>query len=264
MEKKRKRTNNKDFFKFFSKMEANSVISNFSYSIVSLEGWGSAVLTWTIFHKNKSIIIESDKKWNINISKLACYLGQSWQRWVDENESIHLQHDPRFGHERFRHGNFGYCWVSWESAIKVLQTWDLSLANKLCAIYEQYKFKDIKPKKIWKSFSFVNKGPCLYCFTINGVNKVGFSKNVEARIRSGHISTVWKLTLNWVVFIDQALFVEDAIKGAFSHCRVGCEHYATSSVTLLLFIRDYCALMEFDNSEVPTDDLKKFNESLNK
>lgn len=39
------------------------------------------IIKLEIYHENKTIIIERDKDWNINITPLTKYLGKNWQDW---------------------------------------------------------------------------------------------------------------------------------------------------------------------------------------
>ena len=84
------------------------------------------IIKLEIYHENKTLIIERDKDWNINITPLAKYLGKNWQDWYKYHKKKVRYFEAQSDMKQIVYttpGRYGSTWITFELATQVLNTW---------------------------------------------------------------------------------------------------------------------------------------------
>jgi hypothetical protein len=236
------------------------------------------IIKLEIYHENKSIIIERDKNWNINITSLAKSLGKNWQDWYKYHKKKVQYFEVQSGTKqivRATAGRYGSTWITFELATQVLNTWSNSFAYQLSCLHKSYVISlqkqvfqldlFIKNQKKRKRRYLMGKGPCIYCYTTNGLRKIGFSSGIHQRIKS-HETSVGKFVFNWIFFMEHAKKVEEAIYGRFLYPEErpmnNRDHFFTSAEKLKEFVISYSKLMNYSYKEIADEELKLYADSV--
>ena len=211
------------------------------------------------------MLLERDENWNINITKVSKFFNKRWSNWRYDNKATissletFLKCKVIISATRGRNGS---TWLVYELAVLVLNAWSFDAALQLTNYYKEAYLENLKKRK--KRFSF-QKGPCIYCYSTNGFNKVGVSDGTYGRIKN-HKSSVAAFSFNWVIFLSEARDVERALKNRFlfpdDRPANNREHYSASADNLKGFIISYCRLLKYPIKELSELDLKTFQKSL--
>jgi len=222
-------------------------------------------ITFEIYYEDKTITIERDEDWNINITSLGKALNKKWKDWYKYHKrkvkDIEIQSGVKQIVKATR-GRYGSTWVAYETATLVLYRWNHAVAYQLHFSNESYvtylKKRIIKleliieNQKKQKRRHLIGKGACIYCYTTNRLRKIGFTRNIDQRIKS-HETSVGDFVLDWIFFLENAKKVEDAINDRFLYPndrpKNNRDHFLTSAKKLRRFVISYLKLMKYSYRE---------------
>ena len=99
----------------------------------------------------------------------------------------------------------------------------------------------------------MRKGLCIYCYTTNGLRKIGFSSGKHQRIKN-HETSVGKFVFDWIFFMEHAKKAEEAIYDRFLYPEErpmnNRDHFFTSAEKLKEFVISYSKLMNYSYKEI--------------
>jgi hypothetical protein len=237
------------------------------------------IIKLEIYHENKIIFIERDKDWNINITSLAKSLGKNWQNWYKYHKKKVQCLEVQSGIKqivRATPGRYNSTWITFELATQVLNAWSTSFAYQFSCLHKSDEVISLQ-KRIFKLDSFIKnqkkrkrryligKGPCIYCYTTNGLRKIGFSSAIHQRTKN-HETSVGKFVFDWIFFMEHAKKVEEAIYSRFLYPKErpvnNREHFRTSAEKLKEFVISYSRVMNYSYKEVADEELKFYADSV--
>ena len=159
------------------------------------------IIKLEIYHKNRLIPIKRDRDWNIDITDAAKSLDKKWQDWYKYHKKKIQYFEAQSGIKqivRATRGRYGSTWITFELAIQVLNSWSNSFSYQLSCAYKIWVLNLrkqvsefnllIKNQQQRKRRYLLGEGPCIYCYTTNGLRKIGSSTGKHRRIKSHETS----------------------------------------------------------------------------